>query len=83
MMASGQARWIGRPDIHVYCHNPMRETTINGRHCWLRTPTQARYCVVCPDAGLPYNPDYGQWVTAEQAATLVEAALRAASAEAA
>jgi hypothetical protein len=40
-MDSGECRWIGRHDIHVYCHAPAK-----------REPT---YCVVCPDAGLEHG----------------------------
>ena len=40
-MASGECRWIGRHDIHVYCMAPA------GR--------AASYCVVCPDDGLEYG----------------------------
>lgn len=79
-LASGECQWIGRRGIHVYCHNPMRITTINGREGWLRLPENARYCVVCPDAGMPYISDYCQWITAQHAASLVDAALRAAAA---
>jgi hypothetical protein len=38
---SGECRWIGRHDIHVYCHAPAK-----------REPA---YCVVCPDAGLEHG----------------------------
>lgn len=73
-MESGQCRWIGRHDIHVYCHNPMREVAgPHGRPAWRRFPEEARYCVVCPDAGLEYLEDYRAWVPAEEAAALVEA----------
>lgn len=40
-LQSGECRWIGREDIHVYCHAPM------GR--------EPRYCVVCPEGGLEYG----------------------------
>jgi hypothetical protein len=40
-LASGECRWIGRHDIHVYCHAPAK-----------REPA---YCVVCPDAGLEHG----------------------------
>ena len=40
-LASGECRWIGRHDIHVYCMAGC------GR--------EAQYCVVCPDAGLEYG----------------------------
>ena len=56
-LTSGECRWIGREDIHVYCHAPLAVT-----------PT---YCVVCPDAGLPYD----NWVIAVEAVRLIESAL--------
>lgn len=72
-MTSGECRWIGRPDVHLYCHNPMREVVgPGGRPAWLRTPGAARYCVVCPDAGLDYRDDYRTWVAADEAAALVD-----------
>lgn len=37
-LASGECRWIGREDVHVYCHAPV------GR--------EARYRVICPAEGL-------------------------------
>lgn len=37
-LSSGECRWIGRHDLHVYCHAPL------GR--------EPLYCVVCPDEGL-------------------------------
>lgn len=40
-LSSGECRWIGRHDIHVYCMAPA------GR--------AASYSVVCPDAGLEYG----------------------------
>jgi len=40
-LASGECRWIGRHDIHVYCRAPLHHE-----------PT---YCVVCPEAGLEYG----------------------------
>jgi hypothetical protein len=40
-LASGECRWIGRHDIHVYCMAGC------GR--------EAQYCVVCPDAGFEYG----------------------------
>lgn len=56
-MTSGECRWIGRPDLHVYCHAPA------GR--------EPRYCVVCPDEGLEYLP-YDQWITATEAWRVVD-----------
>lgn len=68
-MTSGQCRWIGRPDIHVYCHHPMVETMMPwGRLGWTRRPEDTRYCVVCPEAGL----NYGTWITAVEAAVIVD-----------
>lgn len=70
-LASGECRWIGREDIHVYCHAPMVQTLMpTGRMGW--QPGPASYCVVCPDAGLE---DYDQWVTAREAVRLIESAL--------
>lgn len=40
-LTTGECRWIGRHDIHVYCHAPLRRN--------------AMYCVVCPEAGLEYG----------------------------
>ena len=40
-MQSGECRWIGREDIHVYCHAPA------GR--------EPRYCVVCPEGGMEHG----------------------------
>ena len=56
-LASGQCVWIGRPDIHVYCHAPA------GR--------DARYSVICPDAGR----DDHHWTTAAEAAATIDAIL--------
>jgi hypothetical protein len=71
-LASGECRWIGRRDIHVYCRAPMVETLMpSGRMGW--QPGPASYCVVCPEAGL----EYGEWVDATRAAKLVEKALKA------
>lgn len=53
-LTRGECRWIGREDIHVYCHAPA------GR--------DAAYCIVCPEAGL----DYGTWITADEAAVIVD-----------
>jgi hypothetical protein len=73
-LASGECRWIGREDIHVYCHSPMVERLMpTGRMGW--QPGPASYCVVCPDAGLEYIEDYDQWVTAREAVRLIESAL--------
>jgi hypothetical protein len=65
-LASGECRWIGRHDVHVYCHAPMVETLMGWR------PGPATYCVVCPDAGL----EYGEWVDAPRAAKRVEKILK-------
>lgn len=40
-MTSGECRWIGRHDIHVYCMAPAGQAP--------------SYCVVCPEAGLAYG----------------------------
>jgi hypothetical protein len=69
-MVSGQCKWIGREDIHVYCHAPMVERLMpTGRMGW--QPGPATYSVVCPDAGL----EPGTWVTAREAVRLIESAL--------
>lgn len=68
-MTSGECRWVGRHDIHVYCHHPMVETMMPwGRTGWKRMAGEARYCVVCPDAGL----EHGNWITAAEAAVIVD-----------
>ena len=73
-LASGECRWVGREDIHVYCRNPMREVPSPfGRPAWRRFPEEAVYCVVCPEAGL----EYGEWVDAPRAAKRVAKALKA------
>lgn len=76
-LESGMAAFIGRRDIHVYCHNPMRLTMMpTGREGWKRYPEEARYMVVCPAAGLRLADWEGrEWVTAVEAARLVDAAL--------
>jgi hypothetical protein len=56
-IASGECRWIGRHDLHVYCHAPA------GR--------EPRYCVVCPDEGLEYLP-YAEWLPEAEAAAIVD-----------
>lgn len=56
-IASGECRWIGRHDLHVYCHAPA------GR--------EPRYCVVCHDEGLEYLP-YEEWLPEAQAAAIVD-----------
>jgi hypothetical protein len=69
-LESGEARWVGREDIHVYCKNPMRLTMMpTGREGWRREPEAARYCVVAE------GHDYGTWVTAVEAARLVDSIL--------
>jgi hypothetical protein len=39
-----------------------------GRMGWTRPADTARYCVVCPEAGL----EYGDWLPLEQAAAIVD-----------
>lgn len=74
-LESGEARWIGREDIHVYCRNPMRLTMMpTGREGWQRLPEDARYMVQCVDAG---SLD-GVWMTAVEAARLVDSILAGA-----
>lgn len=71
-LESGQAKWIGREDIHVYCHHPMRLTMMpTGREGWRREPADARYKVLCEDAGALE----GVWMTAVEAARLVDSIL--------
>jgi hypothetical protein len=70
-LASGECRWIGRHDVHVYCRAPLVETMMPwGRRGWTRGP--ATYCVVCQEAGL----EYGEFVDAPRAAKLVEKILK-------
>lgn len=77
-MFSGQCKWIGEIDVHVYCHHPMREVPgPHGRTVWRRFEGEARFCVVCPDAGLEYIENYRAWVPAEEAAALVDRAVAA------
>jgi hypothetical protein len=72
-MASGECRYIGREDVHVYCRNPLlRITGIDGRVGWERQPGAARYSVVCPAAGLRY----GTWVPACEATDTVSRILQ-------
>lgn len=40
-LESGECRWIGRHDVHVYCRRPRG--------------VEPTYCVVCPEAGLEYG----------------------------
>ena len=69
-MVSGQCKWIGREDIHVYCHAPMVERLMpTGRMGW--QPGPATYSVVCPDAGL----DAETWTTAADVARQIESIL--------
>ncbi len=66
-LASGECRWIGRHDVHVYCRAPMVETLAGWQ------PGPATYCVVCPEAGL----EHGAWVDGPQAAKRVKEILKA------
>lgn len=69
-MESGECRWVGRPDIHVYCRNPMAPIIgPTGRPGWRRDPEAARYRVVCPDAGLEDGTD---WMTAGAVLAVVD-----------
>lgn len=77
-IVSGECRWVGREDIHVYCHAPLVERMqSHGRMGWERGP--AAYCVVCPDAGL----DHGNWTVAAVAIATVQRILEGEQAEAA
>lgn len=74
-LESGEARWIGREDIHVYCRHPMRRALMpTGREGWQRLPEDARYMVQCEDAGSLE----GVWMTAAEAARLVDGILAGA-----
>ena len=74
-LESGQARWIGREDIHVYCQHPMRLTLMpTGREGWRREAEGARYMVQCEGAG----GLEGVWMTAVEAARLVDGILAGA-----
>lgn len=79
-LESGTCAWIGRHDIHVYCHAPMRRRDAgDGRWVWRPSePEEARYCVVCPEAGLAYVREPAEWVTAVEAARLVDGILAGA-----
>lgn len=71
-LVSGQSAWIGRPDVHAYCHHPMREVIgPHGRPAWQRLPADARYSVICPDAGLTGH----HWITAAEAASTIDSIL--------
>ena len=76
------AAFIGHRCLHVYCYNPMRLTMMpTGREGWKRYPEKARYMVVCPAAGLDRNDlDVEDWVTSEEAASMVVAAIPLAEA---
>ena len=68
---TGECKWIGREDVHVYCRRPFVERMMpTGRVGW--QPGPATYSVVCPDAGLAP----GEWVGAVEAVRLVEGAIR-------
>lgn len=68
-LASGECRWVGREDIHVYCRRPFVEAMMpTGRLGW--QPGPATYSVVCLDAGM----EPGAWVTAREAVRLIESA---------
>jgi hypothetical protein len=72
-MASGECRYIGREDVHVYCRNPLvRVAGVDGRQRWERQPGAARYSVACPAAGL----QYGTWVPACEATDTVSRILQ-------
>ena len=68
LMQSGECRWIGREDVHVYCKAPMVPITMpNGGTGWTAGPRM--FAVVCRAAGLL---DPVAWQTADEAAALVE-----------
>jgi hypothetical protein len=45
-MNSGECKWVGRPGIHVYCHNPHP-----------RTDDSARYRVVTTSSRTDWLPE--------------------------
>jgi hypothetical protein len=72
-MQSGECRWIGREDVHVYCKAPMVEVAMpSGRKGWNRGPRW--FAVICPAAGLPAaaSRDQFAWQTADEAAAVIE-----------
>jgi hypothetical protein len=65
-LASGECRWIGRDDLHVYCRRPsVKQLMPTGRIGWV--PGPATYSVVCPSAGLKH----GNWINASDAVRTV------------
>ncbi len=73
---SGECRWIGRHDVHVYCRRPMVQELIpaTGRMGW--RPGPATYSVVCPAEGLRH----GDWIGLVEAVQLVEKAVQSVQA---
>jgi hypothetical protein len=70
-LASGECRWIGREDVHVYCRRPFVECLMpSGRMGW--QPGPATYSVVCPSVGLKHRT----WVPACQATDTVSRILQ-------
>lgn len=67
-LESGMCAWIERHDIHVYCHNPYQSVVgDDGVSRWRLDRDAARYRVVAEDyAG-------SGWVTAVEAAQIVDA----------
>lgn len=72
-MVSGQAGWVGREDIHVYCWAPCDLVPMpTGRMGWQRRPK--RYKVFTFDTpGSPW--DAGGWLTADEASRQIDAIL--------
>ena len=70
-LASGECRWIGREDVHVYCRRPFVQCLMpSGRMGW--QPGPATYSVVCPSAGLKH----GTWVPVCEATDTVSRILQ-------
>lgn len=70
-MSSGECRWVGREDIHVYCRAPLvRTITPCGKTGW--EPGPATFCVVCPEAGLRH----GNWTTAAECVAVIRSILQ-------
>lgn len=67
-MESGQCRWVGRHDIHVYCHHPMRMVRHpDGREAWQRREEDRRYRIVCGEAG-----DETGWLDHDEAVRAID-----------
>jgi hypothetical protein len=67
-MQSGECRWVGRHDIHVYCHHPLHPERRNETVYYQRRAEDRRYAIACPDAGL----DCERWMDEEEAILTIE-----------